>query len=562
MLGVQTYGQMTRLQVSDSRWRLGSRFDLLGQVGTGASGTVWRGLELADGSEHAVKLLRPEFVADPDAVAALYATLDAVARLAHSGVVAVDDAAVGEGWFALRSRLLAAENLRTSLARQAAMAPAHAALLIAQLCDTLAAAHAAGLAHGDIHPGNVLLVPGLGGLAQPVLTDFGMAALINRAAARGARATAPPADYRAPELGTGEVGSAAADVYAVGALLYQALAGRPPFVAPWAGGLAEKHLREQPTPIPGVSDSLWRLVTAALEKAPHYRPTAQQLASALRADMAASGAAAAPTAFAPPQPGPDAATTLLPPVAAMRDATPTSLIRGAQSVTGYPAAAPHGAGSRVPRVIRDHKTESGIAAAVVVVGILIGAVLAMAGGSPAGAAAAATSPATGSPPAAAAATSPTAQAVVLPPVVSTSASPSASASPSPSTGVVTLVNAQSGTCLDTAGRIFANGTTEDIYTCNGTPAQVWNLTTSGQLTQQGGAYCLDDNNSDNTPGARVQLWTCNGGANQQWVLQPNGSITGVSSGLCIDVSGEGSNVGTALVLWPCNGHPSEIWSSR
>ena len=560
MLGVQTYERMTRLQVSDSRWRLGSRFDLLGQVGTGASGTVWRGVELADGGEHAVKLLRPEFVAEPAAVAELYATLDAVARLGHAGVVAVDDAAVGEGWFALRSPLLAAENLRTSLARQAAMAPAHAALLIAQLCDTLGAAHAAGLAHGDIHPCNVLLVPGLGGLARPVLTDFGMAALINRAAARGARATAPPADYRAPELGAVEAGTAAADVYAVGALLYQALAGRPPFVAPWAGGLAEKHLREDPAPIPGVADSLWRLVAAALEKAPRYRPTAPQLASALRADMAASGAAAAPTAFTPPRPAPEAATTLLPPVAAMQDAVPTSLIQGAPFASGHAAADRHGAGSRVPRVIRDHKTESGIAAAVAVVGVLIGVVLAMAGGSPAGAAVASTTPATTSPPAAA--TSPTAQAVVLPPVVSSSASPSASASPAPSTGVLTLVNSQSGTCLDTAGRNFVDGTTEDIYTCNGTPAQVWTLTTSGQLTQDGGAFCLDDNNSDNTPGARVQLWSCNGGANQQWTLQSNGSITGVSSGLCVDVNGEGTGDGTALVLWPCNGHPSEIWSSH
>jgi len=318
-------------------------------------------------------------------------------------------------------------------------------------------------------------------------------------------------------------------------------------------------------PIPGVSDSLWRLVAAALEKGPRYRPTARQLAAALRADMAASGAAAAPTGFTPPRPMPDAATTLLPPVAVMQDAVmqdavmrdgaPTSLIPGAPFAPGHPAADRHGSASRVPRVIRNHKTESGIAAAVVVVGILIGAVLAMAGGSPAGAAAASTSPATTSPPAAVA-TSPTAQTVVLPPVVSTSASPS------PSTGVITLVNSQSRTCLDTAGRIFANGTTEDIYTCNGTPAQVWTLTTSGQLTQDGGAYCLDDNNSDNTPGARVQLWSCNGGANQQWVLQPNGSITGVSSGLCIDVTGEGTGDGTALVLWPCNGHPSEIWSGH
>lgn len=554
---------MTRRQVSDSRWRLGERFELLGQVGTGASGTVWRGRELADGSGHAVKLLRPELVADPGAVAGLYETLDAVARLGHPGVVAVDDAAAGEGWFALRSPLLSGENLRTALARQGAMGPAHAALLIAQLCDTLAAAHAAGLAHGDIHPCNVLLVPSLGGLARTGLTDFGMAALINRAAARGARATAPPADYRAPELATAEPGTAAADVYAVGALLYEVLAGRPPFVALRSAGVAEMHLRDQPAPIAGVPDSLWRIVAAALEKGPRYRPTAAQLGSALRADMAASGTAAG---FAPAPPVPEAATTLLPPVAAMQDALHTQSIPGGQHASDQRASDQyasdqHSGRSRVPRVIREHKTESGIAAAVVVVGLLIGAALSMAGGSPAGAAAASATSATTTSPAAGA-TSATAQAVVLPPAQSTAASPSASPSPSPSTGIVTLVNQQSGMCLDTAGRIFANGTTEDIYACNGTPAQVWTLTASGQLTEDGGAYCLDDNESDNRPGARVQLWGCNGGANQQWVLQPNGSITGVSSGLCIDVNGEGAGQGTALVLWPCNGRPSQLWSRR
>ena len=127
---------------------------------------------------------------------------------------------------------------------------------------------------------------------------------------------------------------------------------------------------------------------------------------------------------------------------------------------------------------------------------------------------------------------------------------------------VTLINARSNTCMDTAGRIFADGTKEDIWSCNGTPAQSWTLTPAGQLTEDGGAYCLDDYGLEKTPGTRVVLWSCNGGANQRWTIQPNGTIVSANAGLCVDVSGKGTNDGTALVLWPCDGSPSQQWGSH
>ena len=607
--------ERTSRHVSDSPWRLGGRFDLLGPLGTGAAGTVWRGREVADGTEHAVKLLRPELVADGAAVAQLYATLNAVARLAHPGIAAVDDAVSADGWLALRSRLILGESLRTRLSRQGGMPPAHAAGLIVHVCDTLAAAHAAGIAHGDLHPANVLLgsptststsassslsAPVSGATAAPTavlptvnpliapgetaLTDFGMAALINSAAARGVTATgaglaAPPAEYRAPEIGPAspaQSDSAPADVYAAGILLYECLAGRAPFIAQWPEAVAQMHRQSPPPPITGVTDSLWRIVAACLEKDPRYRPTAAQLATALRSEAAAASNAvpppAAPVTPAPP-PAPAPATAAMPPPPAT--SAPTSGVAQTMMFDSFrdvsePASdiarardTSPGAG-RLPRVISDHKTESGIAAAVVVAGLLIGAALSMGAGNSGSPNAAAAGQATSAP--AIATTSAAPQAVVLP-SASPSPSPSFSASPSPSasasaTGDMVFVNVRSNKCMDTNGRVFADGTTEDIYDCNGTPAQAWNVTATGQFTEDGGAFCLDDLGFGNTPGTKVALWTCNGGTNQQWTIRTDGSIISNSANLCIDVTNQATDDYTPLVLESCNGSPSQQWTHQ
>lgn len=492
--------------MSDPPWRLGGRFDLLDQLGAGASGTVWRGRDAADGAEYAVKLLRPELVADEDAVSELYAALNAVARIGHPGIVAVDNAVVADGWLTLRSRLIPGESLSALLARQGTMAPPQAVGLIAHVCDALAAAHALGIAHGGLHSANVLLASDQSGTPRAVLTDFGMAALLNHADAMR------------------EPASATADVYAVGVLLYECLAGHAPFVA------------HPPTPITGITESLWRTVAACLADDPRYRPTAAQLATALRSEASRDS------------------TQLLPVIPGLSAAVTDTRERANGTADGSRTG-----NVRLPRAIAEHKTESGIAAAVVVVSALIAVALSMGGGGSSETAAA--SAATSAPPAAATGSTP--QAVVLPSAPSPSASPSDSPSASaPTTGDMTFINTLTDKCMDTAGRVFADGTTEDIFDCNGTPAQVWTVTAGGQLTQDGGAYCLDDLGFGNTPGSKVALWSCNGGANQQWTFHPDGSITGDYANLCLDVTGQGSADGTPLVLWTCDGSPSQQWARQ
>ncbi len=530
--------------MSENRWRLGARFELFGQLGTGVAGTVWRAVDLRDGGEHAVRLLRPELVSDPQAVTELYSALNAVAQIGHPGIVAADDAATGEGWLALRSRLVAGESLRALLARQGALDPARAAHVMAQVCDALAAAHAAGIAHADLHPGNVLVTTGAGAFPEAVVTDFGLATLVQRdRAAHGGQVLVPPLAYRAPEAVTSASAAnaaASADVYAAGVLLYECLTGQP-----------------RPTPVPGLPDQLWSIIVSCLSGDPRYRPPAGQLAAALRVFAGTA-----------PQHTDAAMTTRLPSVAAEAMTTRLAAVGAGNSYGGDNSyggtnfgsgSGGYGGGVRLPRLITEHKTESGIAAAVVVVSLLIGGAL-MLGGAGASASTASSSPSAKPAPATTAADTP--EAVVLP-VGSASPSPSPSASPSATAPVqVALVNAHSNTCLDTAGRIFANGTTEDIWTCNGTPAQVWTLTPDGQLTEDGGSYCLDDYGLEKTPGTRVVLWSCNGGANQRWMIQSNGSIVSANAGLCIDVSGKGTSDGTPLVLWPCDGSQSQQWSGR
>jgi hypothetical protein len=126
-------------------------------------------------------------------------------------------------------------------------------------------------------------------------------------------------------------------------------------------------------------------------------------------------------------------------------------------------------------------------------------------------------------------------------------------------GAGELISAQSGKCLDTSGNTFANGTKEEIWTCNGGAGQTW-TSSGGKLTVDSGAYCLDATGGGTADGTKVELWSCNGGQNQQWTINSNGTITEVQSGKCLDVTGAATANGTQVELWTCNGGSNQKWS--
>jgi serine/threonine-protein kinase len=273
--------------MSDSQRRLGGRYELLARLSSGPRGAVWCGRDLRSGTDCAVRVLEPGLAADPGSAGEFLDVLGQVGQLGHPDVVAVDDVVSDEGCSALVTRLVSGESLHTRVARAGALERAEAVSLAAQLCAVLADAHAAGLAHGRVKPSNVLLVPGAEAALTVQLTDLGLSGLGRRmVSAKPQRTSAQiaAACYRAPELedAVRSKPTPAADVYAVGVLLYEALAGRPPFFGTTVAEVGRQHREALPQRLSDLPDPVWPLVLSCLAKEPHLRPEAGDLASLLR----------------------------------------------------------------------------------------------------------------------------------------------------------------------------------------------------------------------------------------------------------------------------------------
>ncbi|HEV2639910.1 MAG TPA: glycoside hydrolase family 19 protein [Actinocrinis sp.] len=122
------------------------------------------------------------------------------------------------------------------------------------------------------------------------------------------------------------------------------------------------------------------------------------------------------------------------------------------------------------------------------------------------------------------------------------------------TGTIT---GYAGLCLDDYAASSADGTKADVYTCNGTGAQQWTVTSGNTLQING--KCLDITGASTTDGALIELWDCNGGGNQVWQAQGNGELLNPASGKCLDDPGFATAPGTQLDLWDCNGGANQIW---
>jgi hypothetical protein len=124
-----------------------------------------------------------------------------------------------------------------------------------------------------------------------------------------------------------------------------------------------------------------------------------------------------------------------------------------------------------------------------------------------------------------------------------------------------LTSNQSGRCLDIAGGAPTNGSTAQIWDCNGGAGQSYAPNTAGEL-RVFGSKCLEARGQATTAGTAVQVWDCNGGNNQKWMLSSDGTIVGVQSRLCLDVNGQATANGTKVQLWTCNGGNNQKWTRR
>ncbi|MBX7192997.1 MAG: serine/threonine protein kinase [Sandaracinaceae bacterium] len=209
---------------------LRDRYELVREMASGAMGAVYEAIDRTTGTRVAVKMLRPELAAEASLRRRFRRESSILRSLEHPAVVRVLDAGEDSDDRAFTvMELLDGETLETKLARDGAMPVAEAATLLLALAGALEAIHARGVVHGDLKPANVFLT------ATPPhvkLVDFGLSKVegLDRLTRTGELAGTPV--YMAPELFTGEGGrepDARLDVYALGVLAYQMLAGALPF---------------------------------------------------------------------------------------------------------------------------------------------------------------------------------------------------------------------------------------------------------------------------------------------------------------------------------------------
>jgi len=253
---------------------------LLGErLGSGGMGTVYRALDLHSGAAVAVKLVHDALLTTPADRERYRREAQLGARVEHPGVVRI----LGSGEVRARDQsqptaYLAMELVEGPTLREAMSAgpwePGRAAAVVASLARGLAAVHATGVVHRDVKPENVQM-----SRRGPVLMDFGAAGRVDET--RTVRDVLGTLGYLPVEQARGEAPTPASDVYALGVVLFELLAGRRPFMGADVVSLVDQMLSQEVPTIEGVPDGLMAVVRHALQREPPKRPTAAELTEAL-----------------------------------------------------------------------------------------------------------------------------------------------------------------------------------------------------------------------------------------------------------------------------------------
>ncbi|MFJ3532775.1 MULTISPECIES: protein kinase domain-containing protein [unclassified Streptomyces] len=278
---------------------VGSKYLLEEPLGRGATGTVWRarqreaaGAEAAvtgqPGELVAIKVLKEELANDADVVMRFLRERSVLLRLTHENIVRTRDLVVEGDLLALVMDLIDGPDLHRYLRDNGPLSPVAASLLTAQIADALAASHADGVVHRDLKPANVL-VSERDGQMHPMLTDFGIARLADSPGLTRTHEFVGTPAYVAPESAEGRPQTSAVDIYGAGILLYELLTGRPPFAGGTALEVLQRHLSEEPRRPSTVPEPLWTVIERCLSKDPDRRPSAENLARALRTVAAGIG---------------------------------------------------------------------------------------------------------------------------------------------------------------------------------------------------------------------------------------------------------------------------------
>src|SRR5215469_13455380 len=274
------------------------RYELLARIGQGATGTVWRARDLVLDRDVAVKEIRlPELMPDRDRGILRERTLREArvsAKLSHPAVVTVHDVIESGGTPWIVMELVAGRSLHQVVAEDGPLPPGRVAEMGMMLLGALASAHAAGIVHRDVKPGNVLVTSS----GRAVLTDFGIATVAGDPALTQTGVVVGTPGFCAPERIRGAPASPASDLWSLGATLFAAVEGHGPFDGHGSPMAVLASIVHSDPPPARSAGRLGTVIAALLSKDPAQRPGAAR-ASQLLADAAGADAGLGPAGAGP-----------------------------------------------------------------------------------------------------------------------------------------------------------------------------------------------------------------------------------------------------------------------
>ncbi len=226
---------------------LGDRYLLRSRIGSGGMATIYRARDLQIDRVVAVKVLREAYSTNPKFVTRFQREARAASALQHPNIVQVYDYGQTDGNYYIVMELVEGTDLRSYLSSHDVLDVDRAIIIAHDIALGLGAAHRRGIVHRDVKPQNVLI--GIDGSIK--LTDFGIVSLYKNAHAERLTTsgmTLGTVQYFAPEQAQGEIVSPAADVYALGIVMYEMLTGHPPFDGNSPVVVAMQHIQDQPEP--------------------------------------------------------------------------------------------------------------------------------------------------------------------------------------------------------------------------------------------------------------------------------------------------------------------------
>lgn len=274
---------------------LGGRYKLTDRIAIGGMGEVWKARDQVLGRLVAIKILKEEYTNNESFLTRFRVEARHTALLNHSGIAGVFDYGEEDGSAYLVMELVPGPPLSTIIERERKLDVDRTLSLIAQTARALAAAHEHGLVHRDVKPGNILVMPS----GTVKITDFGIARLADQVPLTATGQVMGTAQYLAPEQATGQNATGSSDIYALGVIGYECLAGRRPFTGESQIAIALAQVNDAPPPLPEtIPAPVRQLIMSMLAKNPADRPenatALAQAADALRAGDTNTAALAVP----------------------------------------------------------------------------------------------------------------------------------------------------------------------------------------------------------------------------------------------------------------------------